>query len=409
MQARDPVTGNGLGLVGITAGPTPELNTFILPIRGDYSVGEIFGELLIPIVRDRPLLQRFDLDLAARYSEYDVTGSSVSYKTGLNWTLNDVFRLRSTLSRAVRAPNIGELFSPAAPGAQFVNDPCDASNLTAGRNPENRQANCAALGLPPDFQSSAQFSARTVTNQGNPELDEESADTVTIGAVITISDNFNVALDYWNIEIEDTIVRFFADQILENCVDGAALDPVFCSFVTRASDGQIVNIDRKDINAGLFKGSGIDLEGNYVHDFNNGSSLSLNLIASYLDEMTFFPSAADPDTQDKRADTANRPRVRALLSTVYDITDWQLGWDVTYIGSSKIFRNVQPEELSFNKVESKIYHSLDVRYRFDDRFEIFGGVRNVADEEPPSWINFGGILYDGVGRYFFAGARYAYQ
>lgn len=408
MQARDPATGNGLGLVGITAGPTPELNTFFLPIRGDYSVGEVFGELLIPIVRDRTLLQSLDLDLAARYSDYDVIDSSLSYKTGLNWTLNDVFRLRSTLSRAVRAPNIGELFSPAAPGAQFVNDPCDASNLTAGRNPENRQANCAALGLPPDFQSFAQFSARTVTSQGNPELDEEVADTLTLGAVITIGDNFTIALDYWNIEIEDTIVRFFADQILENCVDGAALDPLFCSFVTRSSDGQIVNIDRKDINAGLFKGSGIDLEGNYVHDFDNGSSLSLGLTGSYLDEITFLPSAADPDTQDKRADTQNRPRVRALLSTVYDIANWQLGWDVTYIGSSKIFRDVQPEELSFNKIESKIYHSLNVRYRFDDRLEIFGGVRNVADEKPPIWLSFGGILYDGVGRYFFAGARFAY-
>ena len=166
-------------------------------------------------------------------------------------------------------------------------------------------------------------------------------------------------------------------------------------------------LDASDLQQRRHMG-GIDLEGNYVHDFDNGSSLGVSLIASYFDEITFLPSAADPDTQDKRADTQNRPRVRALLSTVYDIADWQLGWDVTYIGSSKIFRDVQPEELSFNEIESKIYHSLNVRYRFDDRLEIFGGVRNVADEEPPIWMSFGGILYDGVGRYFFAGARFAY-
>jgi outer membrane receptor protein involved in Fe transport len=409
MQARDPVTGNGLGLIGLTSGPAPELNTVFLPIVGDYSVGEIFGELLIPVISDRAWLQSLELDVAARYSDYDVIDSSLSHKTGLNWILNDVFRFRATYSRAIRAPNIGELFSPAVSGSAFVTDPCDASNLNAGRNPANRQANCAALGLPPDFQSLAEFFPQTTTGQGNPDLTEESADTVTLGAIITIGSSFNVAIDYWDIEIEDAVVRFGPDQTLANCVDGAAADPVFCSFVTRASDGQIVNVDLKDINAGLFNGSGIDLESNYVLEFESGNTLNFNLIASYLDEITFLPNPADPVTLEKQADTLNRPRVRALFGTVFDSANWQLAWDMNYIGSSRFRRDVQPEELPFNKIDSKIYHALSVRYRFDDRLEVFGGVRNLTDEEPPILNNYGGVLYDAVGRYYFGGARFNYQ
>lgn len=407
MQARDPVTGNGLGLIGLTRGPTPELNRYFLPVVGEYSVGEVFGEVLIPIVSDRTWLKKIDLDLAARYSDYDIVESSWTYNAGLNWAVTDSFRLRGTYSRAVRAPNIRELFAPPSTSIQFVIDPCDRDWLTLGRNPENRQANCAALGLPPDFESLSEFG--TVTSQGNPGLTEESADTATAGAVITIRDKFDVALDYWDIDIHDAIVRFDASQTLANCVDGVTLDPVFCSMVTRSPDGQIVNVDRRDINSGQLEGRGIDLEANYFVGLSREGFLRFNLTGSYIDEMTFTPNAADRGTQDKLAGTQNRPRVRALFRTIYDIDRWQLGWDVTYVGSSKIFAGVQPEQLSVNRIESKTYHSVNARYRFHDGLEIFGGVRNITNERPPPWKNYGGILYDAVGRFYFAGVRMTYQ
>lgn len=98
-SARDP-DGVGSGLVVGNAGLTRVENTFAAVIQGDSSVAEIFGELVIPVLADKPFVEQLDVELAARFADYDLVGQTANYKTGLNWTISSNVRLRGTYSRA---------------------------------------------------------------------------------------------------------------------------------------------------------------------------------------------------------------------------------------------------------------------------------------------------------------------
>jgi len=217
--------------------------------------------------------------------------------------------------------------------------------------------------------------------------------------------DLSVAVDYWDMKIDGAITQFSAAETLENCVDGATLDPLFCNLVTRSADGQIIDIDVQQVNAAEFAASGVDLEINYGHFFDHGGSLSLSTIATYTDKLTLFQSADDPDSKDERAGALRRPRFRGLLRTSYAIDRWQVGWDVNYVGRTKILNEVQPEQLSLNRIKAEVYHDLNLRFIIRDGIEVYGGVNNVTDNKPPLFLNAGSTLYDGVGRYYFAGLR----
>lgn len=407
VQAVDPATGNGLGLVGVTFGLDPTQHIIFLSEFGEIDVWEAFVETQIPLVTDKKLVKSLDLNLAARYADHNTVGSNTSYKVGVNWTLNDIVRFRTTYSRAVRAPNITELFKPTQRLPQSVTDPCDQFNLTAGPNPANRQANCAALGLPPDF-SSLVGASRSVTSTGNTNLSEEEADTLTLGVVFTWKD-LSLAIDYWDIEIEDAITEFNATQVVENCVDGEVLDPVFCSLTSRSANGQIANIIVTNINAAEFRGKGVDADLSWSHSFDHGGLLSTHLIASYTDELTFFQSADNPESEDKRIGERRNPRVRGLLITSYSLNNWQLNWDLTYVGSTKFENQAQPEEIPDNRIDAEIYHDINVQYFLSDDIQFHAGILNLEDNRPPLYLNRGGTLYDAIGRYYVLGARFYFN
>ena len=84
---------------------------------------------------------------------------------------------------------------------------------------------------------------------------------------------------------------------------------------------------------------------------------------------------------------------------------WQAGWDVNYIDKSKLFNDVQPEELSINRVKAELYHDLNVRFAARDNIELYAGVNNVTDNKPPRFFGIGTTHYDAVGRYYYAGGR----
>ncbi|WP_448568844.1 TonB-dependent receptor domain-containing protein [Thalassotalea ganghwensis] len=411
-QARDE-NGRGLGLLGSTRGTTPDTNIFLSTTKGSYDVSEVFGEVLVPLVDGKTGIESLDLELAGRYADNSVTGGDFTYKAAVNWAILDEFRLRYTFSHAVRAPNIQEMFAPEQAVANNMQDPCSASRINSGPLDSNRAVNCAALGIPEGFVSSADFGTRIELQGGNTELNPEKADTYTLGVVFTPTDNFNLAIDYWDVDIEDAITTYNPTFILNNCVDGQALNNEFCQLIDRNSLGQINNVRTTSINVAAFVASGVDVDANYSIDLGNAGGLSFQLTATYLDERKFYNNVEDPNDRSSFAGQVGSPRVRALLNSVYRYEDLTLAWTMNYIGRS-IFNKEATEETYEdwfdNEVGSYVYHNINLDYQFTDGLSGYAGVSNLNDKLPPALpaLNSGGLLYDGIGRKIYAGIRYKF-
>ena len=234
---------NANGLAGFNAAQ---------PTRGVTDVYEVYGELLVPIVHDLPGFKRLDLDLGARFSDYNFSGAgaetqlnTTTYKAELNWRVTDWATLRGGYNRAIRAPSIGDLFTPQqtnfaainAPGSLGNGDPCDGTGAYInGANGAAVRALCIAQGVPPGLvgtpatfrQSSSQAPS---TSGGNPSLREERANTYTGGFVITprfanpLLSRISLSVDYYNISIGQLIAAIPTLTSLRQVLQRRRLEP----------------------------------------------------------------------------------------------------------------------------------------------------------------------------------------
>jgi len=400
----------GTGQVGSTSGVNVESYSYLGITDGSFTVAEVFGETLIPLVEGVTGIESLELELAARYSDHSVTGGDVTWKSGLNWTLMDEVRVRSTYSHAVRAPNINELYAPEEVGAANMVDPCHEGNLPNGPNPANRAANCAALGMAPDFQSSADFGTRGVKTSGNENLSAETADTLTVGIVVQPVEGLSLAVDYWDMSIDDAITTYSATDVLSNCVDGSNLNQKYCELITRDANNQIINVATKSINVANFTASGVDVDANYFLGLSEYGDLNFNIKATYLNERQFQTNIEFPDEIDEQAGEVGTPNLRGLFTTVYHLNNLTLSWTMNYVGESDFDNNAvegQYPEWFDNKVDSYTYHNLNVNFVASENFALYAGIDNIADKTPPALpnLNAGSLLYDAVGRKYYAGVK----
>ncbi len=410
----DPLTqarnedGTGAGLVGSTTGASPSENSFLLPSEGEISVSEIYAETIIPIASDLAVADFIDAELAVRYSDHSVTGGDSTFKAGINWAVNSEFRFRLTGSKAVRAPHIQELFAPERIGGAFVSDPCHNENLIQQPEDSPIRDNCAALGLDPDFQSEAAFGTRRILNRGNANLKPEEADTISFGFVYNPSNNFHITADYWEVDISDAITVFSPNDILFNCVRGESLNADFCNLVNRDDDsGQIIDIQADSINAQEFLASGIDAELFYSFPLAQGN-INFSVKGTYIEKRDFVQNADDPTDIVSLDGVVGTPKFRALFSTVYTTDNFDIVWNIQHIAESQFNPNATPELYPAwfdNKVDEYNYHNLNFNYRFNEQISAFIGINNLTNEEPANLpgLQSGGLLYDGIGRRYYAG------
>ena len=403
----------GTGQVGSTSGVNVESYSYLGITDGSFTVAEVFGETLIPLVQGVTGVESLELELAARYSEHSVTGGDLTWKSGLNWTLMDEIRVRSTYSHAVRAPNINELYAPEEVGAANMVDPCHEDNLPNGPNPENRAANCAALGMAPDFQSSADFGTRGVKTSGNENLSAETADTLTVGIVVQPMEGLSLAVDYWDMSIDDAITTYSATDVLSNCVDGSSLNQKYCELITRDANNQIINVATKSINVANFSASGVDIDANYFLGLSEYGELNFNVKATYLDKRQFQTNIEFPDEIDEQAGEVGTPNLRGLFTTVYHLNNLTLSWTMNYVGESDFDNDAvegQYPEWFDNKVDSYTYHNLNVNFVASENIALYAGIDNIADKTPPALpnLNAGSLLYDAVGRKYYAGVKISF-
>lgn len=380
---------------------------------GEYDVTEGFVEVGLPLLAGVRGAEELTLELAYRGADYSHAGSADAWKVGFIYAPIEDVRFRGTFGRAVRAPNVAEAFSPQSPGFANVTDPCDANNIQ--QNP-NREANCAALGVPANFASETNVSIEAISG-GNPDLDVEKSDSWTAGVVWTPSyiEGLTVTLDVYDIEITDAITFIANQTVINNCVDSeGGPSPTFCSQVQRDPEtNQLVSVSSGYLNAASLETRGYELDINYRTNLDRWGlpgSLASSLFVNYLDRYVSFEFQDQPELDNRNEGQVGDPSWQFRFSNNYRYEDWAFNWTARYIDRSALY-NVTPrlearENIAPAYVGSITTHDLSATYYFNENLTLNAGVRNVFDKVPPGYV--GNALYDLVGRRVFAGVTYSF-
>ncbi len=398
--------------------PDPVLltgNTFgnaLNPSGGSYEVRESFAEINIPILKDVDFAHDLSLSGAIRSSQYSSAGDNLSWKYGGSWAPTADIRLRSTVSRAVRAPNIGELFSPEQQSFFQPNDPCDQSRV--GQGSSTRLANCiaalTALGVPTapyNFDGNLTSSFPGLT-KGNAGLQEETADTITMGAVITPTfiEGLSIFIDYWTVEIRDGIIAPPVQDIVDACFDAPTLANAFCALISRIDPtevtpatalGQLDSATVQTVNISSFESAGIDFEVNYRFEIvdvfgpeMDWGSMRVSIVGSRLEQLdlVLLPSGGTDDDAGE-ATTAlggTAPEWVVNLGLQWSNREWTVGyafrWQDEVLRVEKLSLANDPDQLDITTVKPLNVHDIVVRYQANETVELYAGMQNVLDEEP---------------------------
>ncbi len=351
-------------------------------ITGSYDVREVYAEVGVPLLRDSVLANSLDLNLAARSTDYSSSGEVTTWKTGLNWDINEQLRVRVTKSRDIRAGNIGELFTPTAVALVLVTN---ASN---------------------GIRSSAQ-----VTTTGNPTLQPEQAETNTAGVIFTPTffDGLQLSADWYSIKIDGQIGSVSPAQISDQCFIFGEQD--YCARITTDANGVITEINNSFVNLDSFDTAGVDLVAAYRRDVGPGN-MSLRLSSAYINkrETTFQLQGTAQDT----AGAQGSPHWKHFVQAGYTIgrfnglIDWRW-YQHTKISNQRIEGFAGPQGASINSIPDLHYTSLSLNYDLDGLFgnwngTVYARIDNLFDREPPFPLR--SAYNDNNGRGYRMGVRF---
>lgn len=407
------------------------------PFSGGTNSLEAFVELLIPVLRDLPMVKTLDLNLGYRIADNSTVGGMPSYKAELDWAVTDYLRFRGGLQRAVRAPSIGELFAPmnlsfpqigAVSSTGFSGDPCDTrSSYRTGPDAAKVQALCAAqaaaAGSPNYVYTNNQVPGLT---GGNPDLEEETADSFTAGLVLTSPSTspwlsgLSASVDYYSIEIEDVIGAVSAANMLQGCFNAQGQNPnydpnnAYCTLFRRDPlSGSVVDASEVLDNLATLKTSGVDAQFDWRLSMEDAGlpawgDLNLNVIVGWLEtrQRQDVPGAPIIDrvgTVD--VVTAGQfnsfPEWKALTSVNWSKDQFGLGLRWRYVSEMEVFS-------STTKLDATHYFDLNGRWDITDQISLRATVNNVLDQEPRTWdpgvqANTDPSTYDILGRRYSIG------
>lgn len=390
----------------------PWLNSFWLDNTqnfdsgGEYDVVDTFLEVRLPILEGRAFAEELSVDAAVRVADYSTLGETTTWKFGLAWAPSDSISFRATQSEAVRAPNITELFDPRLPiTINLDQDPCDPGNINDGTS--NRQPNCVAdlqaAGVPTaDILDGAgnyiwvnPLTARfSGVSGGNPFLDVETAETFTFGTVITPEaiEGLVITLDYWDVTIEDAISAVGSSEILDGCFDSGSYPAFgFCSQFTRRADGGLDFLETGQINFAKQEAEGIDFSIAYSFEV-DANEFGIALVGTKQDKLDNFFNPLDlteinPELEEASAGT---PKTSGNLTLSWSRDEMNVTLQTSYMSRQSIGEIEQALGLygtdqiyGNNAFFDAVYiHDINASYRVDDSLTIYGGINNLADEEP---------------------------
>ena len=385
------------------------------PLSGEFDVSEASAEFSIPLLADMEYVQSLTLETAYRYMDYSTSGTDDAWKIGLNYALNDDFRVRLNRSKSVRAPNISELYAPPGQTFRSLSDPCSQSNID-NANPkyqDNIIANCRAQGIPEGFEPSDEWKGVTQPGfiVGNEDLVNEVAKDITVGVVWTPSfvEDLSITVDYWSFEMENMIQYFSGPQVVQYCYQASTLDNAFCPLIERDPNNfEIVNYFEKPVNSASSETTGVDIEAAYGFDTEFGA-FNFRLISTYLDKRQFNSTGFEEDLQVLTGEQS-RPRWKGRFITDYKIGDFSAVLIGNYRHATVADRDWDPEVNNYNDIPSYTTWGLTARYDITSGLQVRAGIQNMFDRIPPQtpFAYDQGAYYDLRGRRITAGINYRF-
>ncbi|WP_194954844.1 TonB-dependent receptor domain-containing protein [Sphingopyxis solisilvae] len=432
------------GELGGAGGAAPDID-------GQYAVYEAYAELVAPLIEDKPFFENLTLEAGIRYSDYSIRGAAGydtwTWKAGGSWTPVNGFKLRGNYSRAVRAPNIGELFTPLTVGLTNLGiDPCAGAAPTTNAN---LRAVCLAQGAPVGTIGSITnptAAQANITVGGSLALQPEKANTWTIGAVLQPSflPRFSMSIDYYNIKINNVIGAPLPGDIISTCFGNltaaSATDPS-CTIIRRnpftgGLDGDPAitpGLFGQTNNNGRLFTDGIDLlmnwntdlgfaslDWSFVGNWTNSSRFrsDVNLATSidrecvgYYSVNCSFTGSIQPELQFSQRFTLGFDKVD--LSLLWRWIDGVEFEPQQIIDDGGPANSVDPR---FLKVKSAHYFDLTGRFNVSENLVFTATVQNLLDKQPPilgntigsTTYNSGNTYpstYDALGRRYAVSAK----
>lgn len=395
-----------------------------LPVEGVVDVYEFFTEVEVPLITDQEFIESLSFNGAFRTSEYNTIGNAETFAVGLSWQIDEQFRLRGNFNRAVRAPNVNNLFAAFTNGFPGASDPCAGGGFGSYDAGVVDQT-CIDAGVPAAnigsavVQSNGQIEALF---GGNPDLGAETADTYTFGAVVQPNaiEGLTIQLDYYSIEIEDAIVTVPLQTLLDECHRNEIATS--CAVVSAAGvrnpvTGEMANPympNLSPINIGVLETEGVDLRVDYTFDadiLGLSGDVAVTYYGGYVmsSDTTVSPTSPIIACAGLYGADCGEPTPEYKHSAQ---ASWYTGPFTTslrwrHIGAVEADDATAVSDLSDN-IDAANYFDVTFGYDVTDNFTATIGVQNISDVDVPilgttasEQANTWPATYDTLGRRLF--------
>lgn len=386
-----------------------------LPTKGGYDVKEAYLELNAPILANQAWADLLELNGAVRFSDYSTSGSTTTFKAGLNWKPVKELRLRASWAEGFRAPSIGELFGTQSRFDQQLDDPCSSHpDTTAPRNFQNDaavRANCIAAGVAADGSYQQANPQISVLVGGNQNLAPETSKSLVLGVVFSPNSRFSIESNWYRIKIDGAIQPVDAEFTVDQCVVQGNASA--CALLTRSS-GQLTQVVGTLGNIAGIETSGVDLNMLYsIADTGFGRLGFTWNNTVLLDFDVIVPTATGTTAIRRQGTEQGSPSQGFPAWKSVGIVDW----DIRSFGLTLTNRFVSKlRETGGNVMNGRLFTDIQARFTPDwwgERLGFAIGVNNVLDTKVPGCVtcdlnNFDPSTYDIPGRYYYARASIKY-
>jgi outer membrane receptor protein involved in Fe transport len=359
------------------------------PVAGGFHVNEGFLELGVPLIQHKPLAESLSLDTGYRYSAYSLGFNTNTYKLGLEWQPTQDVRFRASYQRAVRAPNIAELFSPQNVVLDGTFDPC------SGPTPVASAAICAATGVSSNPAVNPHYGTipGCPANQcqgltgGSLTLAPEKADTYSAGIVLhpTAIPSLVASIDYFNIKINDVIAPIGGDTIAQYCESTGS--PTYCGLfhrdalgsIGRTQFGYVIDVEQ---NLGALYTRGVDLKTDYTQQLGGLGKALFDFVGTKAFNLSTTPVAGQGsfDCIGRFAGECGQPTPgwRHAFTTT-----WETPWSGLDAGLRWRYFGAVASTTTATKIPHFNWFDLNASMQVIKGVRMQLGVNNILDKDPP--------------------------